>query len=61
MNTHWTYAKNWEDWTHEAYPTKKEAIKEGKLTLDGSFFVGQLFGNDEKLAYLVDNIEEIDQ
>ncbi|MED3562329.1 hypothetical protein [Bacillus xiapuensis] len=59
MNLQWTFTNN-NDWVHEAFLTKEEAIKEGKLTLEGSFFIGQLIATDEEHVYMIENIEEID-
>lgn len=59
MNNQWTFTNSRIDWINEAFSTKEEAIKEGKLTLESSFFIGQLIETDEEHVYMIENIEEI--
>lgn len=61
MNKEWTFSNLDGEWVHESYYTKEDAIQAAKYVFDGSYLVGQLNGDDEKLEYLVENIEEIDQ
>jgi hypothetical protein len=61
MNGEWTFSNTENEWVHETYTTKDEAIKAAKYVFDGSYLVGQLNGNDEdeELTYMIEHIEEI--
>jgi hypothetical protein len=61
MNGEWTFTDSRDEWAYESFSTKEEAILAARIAFDGSFFIGQLIGNDwdESLTYMVENIEEI--
>jgi hypothetical protein len=61
MNFHWTFSSYENEWIHETFRTKDEAIQAAKYVFDGGYLVGQLNGNDEdeELTYMIENIEEV--
>jgi hypothetical protein len=61
MNGFWTFSNTENEWVHETYPSKDEAIQAAKYVFDGSYLVGQLNGNDEdeEITYMIEHIEEI--
>lgn len=58
MEGQWTFSDIEQEWVHDTFDTREEAIEEAKEWYDVSFLIGQL-EHESGINYKVINIDEV--